>query len=515
MNEDLTQTQTFTASQFAPPAEPVDVFANLVAVSKVDCGNFPIHRDNKEVFIGRNESCFVKVQKDKKVVSGQHCRIYRDDGFRYFIEELSANGAFLNENLMKKGETRALKHGDVISICVHHASKSQAPFAAWIFRLADHSSDNGASDDDSNKMQTATPAVNSVSNRPTTTPGRPGGPHRNLVNEQWVTKNWDMRLMLGAGNFSEVRLGVQVKKPGSEKVAVKVVDKKRFTQFQNKRESQLSLQDEAELLMKMNNPGIVHFYEWFETDDKLYIAMELLTGGDLLQFILEHGCFTENVARRIFRSIAGAVKYLHEKNIVHRDLKPENILLTSKNLDDMMPKLADFGLARMNMKTKDCKTFCGTPHYFAPEVINTFRDRDTGHAAGYGKQVDMWSLGVILYIMLSGTPPFEEDGLYEQILEGRYEFDVQEWTQVSPEAKELVRQLMTVNPKGRLTIQQTLAHKWFTLDQTSPPENDKIASEGGSGIRHMDFDEAGTTAKRRRTIGDCDDAKMFEATTFD
>lgn len=164
----------------------------------------------------------------------------------------------------------------------------------------------------------------------------------------------------------------------------------------------------------------------------------------------------------------------------------------------MQPKLADFGLARMNMKTKDCKTFCGTPHYFAPEVIHTFRAKDDGQAGGYGMQADMWSLGVILYIMLSGIPPFEEEGLYEQILEGKYEFDVHEWNKVSPEAKELVRQLMTVDPKGRLDIKQTMSHKWFSIGglQTGMTPPDAIRPHP------MDDDTCEMSVKRARTMSD-------------
>jgi len=498
----LTQTQNVAASQLVLPSVDSDVFAKLVSLTESGV-TYEIRRAQKQVVIGRHPDCQIVVS-DKRA-SSKHIRIYRDDAFRYFIEELSQNGAWCNDHRMMKGDTRALQHGDAISVCVHHLDKTpgQMPFAAYYFRLVDHPSDDKDEDPKDHFAEPVAPSAveKGMTVRSSSAAKEPTGTSR-TVNEQWVSENWDMRVVLGSGNFSEVRLGVQVKKPGSEKCAVKVIDKKRFYTFQSKRDSQLSLQSEAEMLMSLNNPGIIRIYEWFETEDKLFIAMEFLGGGDLLQFILEHGCFSEAAARRLFKDIAGAVEFLHDRNIVHRDLKPENILLTCKNVQEMRPKLADFGLARKNMKTKDCKTFCGTPHYFAPEVINTFRDRDAGQAAGYGKQVDMWSLGVILYIMLSGIPPFEEDGLYEQILDGRYEFDVHEWTKVSLEAKELVRQLMTVNPKDRLTIQQTMSHKWFTVEQSPTPPDHGV--KAGGEVRQFggpDPEADAGSAKRRRTIG--------------
>jgi len=490
----LTQTQPFIAqtqgAQLAAAQHAADVHARLISLT--DPGfQFEIRASQKQVQIGRHPARDIRV--DDKRASGTHLRIYRDEAFRYFVEELSANGCFINEHKMNKGDTRAVKHGDAISLCVNaHATGKEKPFAAYIFSFTNHEKDacrqpsgGGAASIDGTTTgpgghsplqpaATAAPGVSSVAsfvgaNRDTT--------RNNNVTEQWLRENWDTRITLGSGNFSEVRLGVHVQR--GEKRAVKIIDKKKFYQFQTKRESHLCLSDEAELLTNLCHPGIVRFFEWFQTDVHLYVVMELMEGGDLLQSILEDGHFAELQARRLFLAICDAVRYMHNLNIVHRDLKPENILLTCRDREAMHPKIADFGLARKNMQSKDCRTFCGTPHYFAPEVINTFRDRETGANMGYGKKVDMWSLGVILYVLLSGIPPFEEDGLYEQILEGKYEFDVREWTTVSPEAKELIRRLMTVNPKERLTIQEAFELRWLRL--ASHGERRVLGGDDGGG----------------------------------
>jgi serine/threonine protein kinase len=486
------------------------VHARLISLTETGI-RYEIKKEQRQVHLGRHPQCEITIA-DKRV-SGQHLRIYRDDDFRYFVEELSANGCYINDHFMKKGETKSLQHGDEISIGVQGVENTKETIANYIFRVADHESDSSKPDVPDANAEVATTSA-SREGAGSTSPAGPdvqmAGPgNSKLVTEQWVREHWDTRTVLGSGNFSEVRLGVHVQR--GEKRAVKVIDKKKFLQFQNKRETQLTLSSEADVLLNLNHPGIVGFYEWFETEQHLYLVMELLLGGDLLQCILEHGCFTETTARRLFRELCDAVKYLHTKHIVHRDLKPENILLTKKDRHSMHLKIADFGLARMNMKSKDCRTFCGTPHYFAPEVINTFRDRDTP-AAGYGKQADMWSLGVILYIMLSGIPPFEEDGLYEQILEGKYEFDVREWTTVSPEAKQLIRSLMTVNPKDRLTIDQACEHRWLNFGMMSscqsPRPTRPLPPAFSADIQPMQIAAGEPLAKRRRT----EDAPMSEVT---
>mmetsp|Transcript_77953 Transcript_77953/g.242275 ORF Transcript_77953/g.242275 Transcript_77953/m.242275 type:complete len:508 (-) Transcript_77953:89-1612(-) len=313
------------------------------------------------------------------------------------------------------------------------------------------------------------PSALAAAPRPLATTSEAWGRCGQRVTEPWVQQRWDLRACLGRGYFSQVWAGVHVL--SGARRAVKAVDKGRFAAFQQRNASQLSLSCEAEVLMGLQHPGIVRIYEWFETPMHLYLVMELVEGGDLLEFVMERGCLAEKVAWHFFRQLSDAVGFLHARDIVHRDIKPDNILLTEKSEAAHM-KLADFGLARSNVRSHDCRTFCGTPSYFAPEVITTFRDRmEGGPPAGYGKQVDAWSLGVVLYIMLSGVPPFgeEEGSLYEEILQGSFKFDVPAWAAVTPEAKDLVQQLMTVDARQRLAVQQASAHPWLQRpDQATP-----------------------------------------------
>jgi len=151
------------------------------------------------------------------------------------------------------------------------------------------------------------------------------------------------------------------------------------------------------------------------------------------------------------------IQYCHSQNIIHRDLKPENLLLTSKE-DDANIKLADFGFAT-EVDGNNCKKQVGTPGYIAPEIIQNQL---------YGKPIDMWSFGVILYILLGGYPPFHDDNqqmLFKKIVAGAFEFHADYWGSVSEEAKDLIRGLLTVNPEKRLTVEQALAHPWCTKSE--------------------------------------------------
>jgi len=190
------------------------------------------------------------------------------------------------------------------------------------------------------------------------------------------------------------------------------------------------------------------------------MVLELLSGGELFDRIVAKGSFSEHEAAVCMKEVIGAIKYLHSIGVVHRDLKPENLIYASK-AEDAAIKVTDFGLAKHRKESEEMNTACGTPGYVAPEVLKNLK---------YGPAVDMWSLGVILYILLCGFPPFYHEStaeLYKQIKKGQYDFPDPYWTNISKEAKDLVRRLLTVDPKTRFTPDQCLEHEWIGSGKAS------------------------------------------------
>nr|CAD7196651.1 unnamed protein product [Timema douglasi] len=187
--------------------------------------------------------------------------------------------------------------------------------------------------------------------------------------------------------------------------------------------------------------------------------MELVTGGELFDRIVEKGSYTEKDASDLIRQVLEAVDYMHEQGVVHRDLKPENLLYYSQDEDSKI-MISDFGLSKME-DSGVMATACGTPGYVAPEVLAQ---------KPYGKAVDVWSIGVISYILLCGYPPFYDENdanLFAQILKGEFEFDSPYWDDISDSAKDFIRQLMCVEVEKRYTCRQALAHPWISGNAAS------------------------------------------------
>jgi len=216
------------------------------------------------------------------------------------------------------------------------------------------------------------------------------------------------------------------------------------------------LQIEVDILRQVHHPNIIELKEMFETPTHIYLVMELVTGGELFDRIVDRGSYSEKDACKIVKEMLDGVLYLHSLGIVHRDLKPENLLCANKETNSGI-KIGDFGLSKIIPPDAHMKltTACGTPGYVAPEVLK---------CEGYGKAVDLWGCGVIMYIILCGFPPFYEDNnalLFEKIMNGNYSFPSPYWNNISNEAKDLIRHLLCVDPEKRYTAEGALQHSWI------------------------------------------------------
>jgi len=262
-----------------------------------------------------------------------------------------------------------------------------------------------------------------------------------------LTEKYELREELGRGAFSIVKLAVE--KSTGIHYAVKMIKKDSVGQDFNR------LQTEMEILKKVQHPNIIALKEIIDTKNCLFIVTELVTGGELFDKIVELGSYSEKDAAFLVSKMVSAIAYLHSLGIVHRDLKPENLLLKDETTVHEV-KLADFGLSKIVSQQVAMQTACGTPGYVAPEILQ---------ARGYDKQVDMWSIGVITYILLCGFPPFYNEKLqllFEQIMRADYDFPVDYWSEISDNAKDFIRRLLVVEPSKRMTSEQALEHPWLT-----------------------------------------------------
>jgi calcium/calmodulin-dependent protein kinase I len=269
-----------------------------------------------------------------------------------------------------------------------------------------------------------------------------------------ISKYYDIKDKLGSGSFATVKRATR--KSDGKQFAIKVIKKTKLNA-----EELAVVHDEVEIMHKLTHPHCVQLYEMFETSKKIYMVIELLTGGELFDRIVAKGSYSEREASELIKSVTSAIQYLHSIGVVHRDLKPENLIYASPKPDSPI-KITDFGLAKYRAgKMEAMTTACGTPGYVAPEVLKN---------EPYGPAVDLWSLGVILYILLCGFPPFYHEStaaLYKQIKKGEYDFPDPYWTDISDSAKDLVRCLLCVDPKKRYTAKQVLAHPWIAGNAAS------------------------------------------------
>ncbi|XP_060794857.1 serine/threonine-protein kinase H1 homolog [Neoarius graeffei] len=280
-----------------------------------------------------------------------------------------------------------------------------------------------------------------------------------------ITARYDIKALIGRGSFSHV---VRVEhRYTHQPFAIKLLEV-------SKHKCRDTCRVELGILQRVHHANIIRLVEVFESPHRVYLVLELATGGELLERVVSRGSFTERDATKALIMVSKGLSYIHALGVIHRDLKPENLLYYHPGQDSRLI-ITDFGLACWSQKSQMCKvkeysnissedqkshdwalrTLCGTPEYLAPEMV-------AGRTYGY--EVDMWALGVISYIILSGSMPFEQRSrprLFTAILRGSYSFHGQPWSSISNQAKDFIVRLLSVNPEQRMTAEQALKHPWL------------------------------------------------------
>ncbi|XP_038132533.1 serine/threonine-protein kinase Chk2 isoform X2 [Cyprinodon tularosa] len=337
-----------------------------------------------QYLFGRDSGCdYVLGDPDNKrsqkfrIYSKKHFRIYRE-GSKVFLEDLSNNGTFVDG--IKVGQNKKLP-------LTNNAVLSLAEQRNRVFVFMDLMSDD----------QSSLPKA---------------------LRDKYVLTH-----RIGTGVCGEVRLAFE--RSTCSELAVKIIS---MANFRSERTATRTAETEIEILKRVDHPCLIKVKDFYQSEDNYYIFLELMEGGELFQKVKSQQQLKEDVAKLYFYQMLCAVQYLHRNGIIHRDLKPENVLLSSKE-DECLIKVTDFSQSRILEEAALMRTLCGTPSYLAPEVFT--------HASttGYGLAVDAWSLGVLLFVCLSGYAPFHErfseHSVMEQIIRGEFTMIPSKWSRVS------------------------------------------------------------------------------------
>lgn len=465
---------------------------------------------------GRNIECEYHLGNITRL-SNRHFMIMLGEDGNLLLKDISTNGTWLNGQQIEKNTNQLLSQGDEISVGVgvtgdvvslvifindRFKQKLEQLKLHGAAQLTDADNKISKNINTNNKKQDKEEICRNKNgindNKPVKNGGRPltSNGDASSVLRQLVTsqvsiydKYFIQDEVVGQGAFAVVKKAVE--RTTGKTYAVKIINRRKVMgNFDG-------VARELEVLQKLNHPRIVRLKGFFEDAENYYMLMDFVSGGDLMDFVAAHGAVGEDAGREITRQILEAVKYIHSMGISHRDLKPDNILIEQD--DPVLVKLTDFGLAKVQGNGTFMKTFCGTLAYVAPEVIdgrytdskknqdlnkennnnnnddgdNDDDDDDSGTGEPrehneYSSLVDMWSMGCLVYVILTGHLPFSgstPQQLYKQIGRGSYHEGPLKDCRISDEARDFIDCLLQVNPGNRLTAEKALEHKWIKMGQ--------------------------------------------------
>ncbi|XP_052851671.1 ovarian-specific serine/threonine-protein kinase Lok isoform X1 [Drosophila gunungcola] len=384
--------------------------------------SFSVDLNNDEFSAGRGETndliltlndlpekILTRISKVHFIIKRANCELTNP----VYIQDLSRNGTFVNNEKIGTNKMRILKNDDVISL-------SHPTYKAFVFKDL--------------------------------------SPNESIGLPEEINKTYYVNKKLGSGAYGLVRLVYDTRT--CQQYAMKIV-KKNMLSGSARPSTNFSDPDrvlnEAKIMKNLSHPCVVRMHDIVDKPDSVYMVLEFMRGGDLLNRIINNKLLSEETSKLYFYQMCHAVKYLHDRGITHRDLKPDNVLLET-NDEETLLKVSDFGLSKFVQKDSVMRTLCGTPLYVAPEVLIT------GGREAYTKKVDIWSLGVVLFTCLSGTLPFSDEygtPAAQQIKKGRFAYGHSAWKGVSQRAKLLINQMLIVDPERRPSIDDVLQCTWL------------------------------------------------------
>lgn len=433
-----------------------------------DLKESPTKENPFEWFFGRGVHCEISCDKSTRL-STKHFKIWcsvktnqnKHDVNKWdnvMIQDLSTNGTWLNNQRLVKGQNYILSQGDEISVGIG-VPKDVVRFIVFFPKLLSNNKDE-------------------------------------LDKQEGIYKDFSINdEVVGQGAFAIVKKAVE--RSTGQTYAVKIISKRKVMGNND------GVTRELEILGKLNHENIVKLKGFYEDDDSYYLVMEFIPGGDLMDFVAAHGSVGEEAGREITRQILTAIKYVHSLKISHRDLKPDNILIAQD--DPVMVKITDFGLAKISNTGTFMKTFCGTLAYVAPEVLDNSAFQ-ANNMDKYSSLVDMWSLGCLVYVILTGHLPFSgqsQEQLYKQIRQGSYHERPLKEAGVSEEAIDFLNRLLEVNPALRLDASKALSHPWISA-KASQIDSQISLSQSQSQQQRLE--------SQQKTMGDGQDTYIQDTT---